>query len=230
MMTESYRTGPEARLHQGNLLSPAVRREIAGLNRLFLERAIRLRQAGDPWFGVPRGASDCLAAAPLDAWERAAACPVALFELRLPDPAAGIASFDGVGEDAGAPGDALVAETRRAFGITALGVARSLCDVVPLATRIAFGIDPRLEAQLCAMTLSDSYRLAAWSGLIRPRWSGHERFWSLFAGAVTRGESVHWAYTAGLCLLGQCERQPTTVVYSARARARPAHRRPDVPC
>ena len=137
---------------------------------------------------------------------------------------------DGIGEDAAAPSDVLVAETRRAFGITALGVARSLCDLVPLATRIAFDLAPRLEARLGAMTLSDSYRLAAWPGLIRPRWSAHERFWALFADAVAGGEALHWAYTTGLCLLAQCERQPTTVVYSARTRARPAHRRPDVPC
>ena len=231
VMTQNYgAASPTASLHHGNLLNPAVRREIAGLNWLFLERAVRLRHAGDPWFGVPRRASDRLAAAPPEAWDRAAACPIALFELRLPEPVAEASLVGGVGEDAEAPGAALVAETRRAFGITALGVARSLCDGVPLATRIAFGLDARVEAQLSAMTLSDSYRLAAWPGLIRPRWSGHERFWSLFADAVTGGEAVHWAYTAGLCLLAHCERQPTTVVYSARTRARPVHRRPDVPC
>ena len=230
MTTDNYRAVPEARLHEGNLLNPAVRREISGLNRLFLERAIGLRHAGDPWFGIPRAASERLASASPEAWDRAAACPIALFELRLPDPAAESAPFEGVGEDTATPGDALVAETRRAFGITALGVARSLCDSLPLATRIAFGLDPRLEAQLGTMTLSESYRLAAWPGLIRPRWSGHERFWSLFADAVAGGEAVHWAYTTGLCLLAHCERQPTTVVYSARTRARPAHRRPDVPC
>lgn len=229
-MSQSYGAGPEARLHQGNLLNPAVRREITGLNRLFLERAICLRHAEDPWFGIPRAASDRLAAASPEAWERAAACPIALFELRLPDLPVDSEPFDGVGEDAAAPSDKLVAETRRAFGITALGVARSLCDLVPLATRIAFGLNPRLEAQLGSMTLSDSYRLAAWPGLIRPRWSAHQRFWALFADAAAGGEALHWAYTTGLCLLAQCERQPTAVVYSARTRTRPAHRRPDVPC
>jgi hypothetical protein len=221
----------EAGLHQGNLLNPAVRREIAGLNGLFLERAVDPRNSGDPWFGVPTAASARLAAASPEVWDRAAACPIALFELHLPDlPSGATGAVGGVAEAMGARGDDPLAETRRAFGITALGVARSLCDGVPLATRIAFGLDARLEAKLCALTVTDAYRLAAWPGLIRPRWAGHERFWLLFAEAVTAGDAVHWAYSAGLCLLAQCERQPATVMYSTRPRPRPAHRRRDVPC
>ena len=169
-MTNTFKGAPEASLHHGNLLNPAVRREVAGLNRLFLERAVCPRNAGDPWFAVPAGASARLAAATADAWDRAAACPIALFELHLPDVASGA---DGVAETIGGAGDDLIAETRRAFGIAALGVARSLCDGVPLATRIAFGLDARREARLCALTVTDSYRLAAWPGLIRPRWPGH---------------------------------------------------------
>jgi hypothetical protein len=226
-MNERTQAALEASLHQGNLLNPAVRSEIAGLNRLFLERAVSPRHAGDPWFGVPPAASARLAGAPPDAWDRASACPIALFELHLPARTGTVATPDGVAE---APDDDPAAEARRAFGITVLGVARRLEDGVPLATRIAFGLDATLEAQLRTMTLADSYRIAAWPGLIRPRWSGHERFWMLFAQAVTCDEAVHWAYTAGLCLLAQCERQPVNVVYSARPRARPAHRRPDVPC
>ena len=218
----------EASLHHGNLLNPAVRREITGLNRLFLERVLRPSRPGDPWFDVPAPALARLAQAPPEAKERAAECPVALFELRLPgaDPPGAV---EGVAEGGDAVDDP-AAEARRAFGVTALGVARSLCEGMPLATRIAFGLDAPVVARLCAMTLSDSYRLAAWPGLIRPRWTGHDRYWSLFAEAVTRGDALHWAYTAGLCLLAQCERQPSTVVYNARARVRPGHRRPDVPC
>jgi hypothetical protein len=226
-MNAQAKAALEPSLHQGNLLNPAVRREIAGLNWLFLERAVSPRHADDPWFGIPPAAIALLAGAPPEAWERASGCPIALFELRLPADSSAITPPDGVAE-AGVEDPA--AEARRAFGIAALGVARRVGDGVPLATRIAFGLDARLETQLRTMTLADSYRVAAWPGLIRPRWSGHERFWILFADVVTGGEAVHWAYTAGLCLLAQCERQPTTVVYSARTRARPAHRRPDVPC
>jgi hypothetical protein len=233
-MLERIVAGPETGLHQGNLLNPAVRREIAGLNRLFLERALHPLHRADAWFGLPSTAVARLAVATEDARERAAACPIALFEIRLPD-AVGTASTLDDDEDPSA-NPKLGLEARRAFGVTALGVARSLSDGVPLATRIAFGLDPRVEAQLCAMTLSESYRVAAWHGLIRPRWPGHERYWSLFADAVTRGDGVHWVYTAGLCLLAQCERQPPTVLHGPRTRPRPAHRRspagsdPEVPC
>jgi hypothetical protein len=226
-MNTRAKAGLEPGLHQGNLLNPAVRREIAGLNRLFLERALSPRHAGDPWFRIPSAAIARLADASPEAWDRASGCPIALFELLLPADPDAVAPPDGVAE-AGVEDPA--AETRRAFGIAALGVARRVGDGVPLATRIAFGLDARLEAQLRTMTLAESYRVAAWPGLIRPRWSGHERFWTLFADVVTDGEAVHWAYTAGLCLLAQCERQPTTVVYTARKRARLAHRRSGVPC
>ena len=226
-MNDRVKAGLGTSLHQGNLLNPGVRREIAGLNRLFLERAVSRCHADDPWFGLPLAASTRFADASPEAWERAIGCPVTLFELRLPAEASAVVTPDGVAdaslEDPGG-------EARRAFGITALGVARRLGDGIPLATRIAFGLDAKLEAQVSRMSVADCYRIAAWPGLIRPRWSGHERFWNLFAEAVTRGEAVHWAYSAGLCLLAQCERQPTTVVYSSRARARPAHRRPDIPC
>jgi hypothetical protein len=183
----SYRIGdaPDAGLYQGNLLNPAVRREIAGLNRLFLERALHPHHRTDAWFGLPAPAVARLAVAPQEARERAAACPIALFEIRLPD-AAGLPSV-AVDDDTSSSPD-FGPEARRAFGVTALGVARSLVEGVPLATRIAFGLDARVEAQLSAMTLSDSYRVAAWPGLIRPRWPGHDRYWSLFADAVTRGD------------------------------------------
>jgi hypothetical protein len=230
-MSDRIGAAPAAGLYQGNLLNPAVRREIAGLNRLFLERALHPRHGTDAWFGLPAPAVTRLAVAPQEARERAAACPIALFEIRLPDAGPQSIAED---DDTSASQD-LGPEARRAFGVTALGVARSLVEGVPLATRIAFGLDARVEAQLCAMTLSDSYRVAAWPGLIRPRWPGHDRYWSLFADAVTRGDGVHWVYTTGLCLFAQCERQPSTVVHGPRTRARPAHRRPpsgsaEVPC
>ena len=40
-------------LHHGNLLHAGVRRDITGLNRLFLERVLDPVSALDPWFGVP---------------------------------------------------------------------------------------------------------------------------------------------------------------------------------
>ncbi|HET7202227.1 MAG TPA: hypothetical protein VFI92_02555 [Steroidobacteraceae bacterium] len=222
--------------HQGNLLNVAVRREIADLNRLFLERALDPDEGLHDWFRLPCRALERLAAAGSETWERAAQWPMALFELRLPGAGLGDSDVHTVA-DRPLPvvGEGSRTEARRAFGVTALGVVRRLAEGVPLASRIAFGLEGRVEARLSAMTLSESYRVAAWPGLIRPRWSEDDRYWMLLAEAATRGDGVHWAYTAGLCLLARCERQPPAVAYSVRRAPRSAHRRsgaagPEVPC
>ncbi|HET9694042.1 MAG TPA: hypothetical protein VFP48_06635 [Steroidobacteraceae bacterium] len=237
-MVDRASTQPPASLYQGNLLNASVRREIADLNRLFLERALDPVEGRDDWFRLPSRALGRLAAAAPDSLERAVQWPIALFEVRLPNggPAAGKA--DTVADRAlDVASDGPRAEARRAFGVTALGVIRRLSEGVPLASRIAFGLDAGVEARLSAMTLSESYRVAAWPGLIRPRWSDDDCYWMLLAETATCGLGVHWAYTAGLCLQARCERQPATVAYSARRQVRPMHRRlnaeadePDVPC
>jgi hypothetical protein len=47
-----------------------------------------------------------------------------------------------------------------------------MADDLPLSTRIAFGLGPAREGRARGLTLAESYRLACWSGLIRPRWPG----------------------------------------------------------
>ena len=236
-MTEDTLGSLHAGPYHGNLLNPAVRREITDLNRLFLERALQAHAAEDAWYRLSSAAFGRLAGAPPDARERVAHCPIALFELRLPDTTTTEAGCNDTGERDSdlVPGAGSQTEARRAFGMAVLGVARRLREGVPLAPRIAFGLDARVEAQLAAISLSETYRVAAWPGLIRPRWPQHDRFWSLLVEAVSCGDGIQWAYTAGLCLLAQCEREPAVVAYSARPRARPGHRRPvppgrDVPC
>ncbi|MDH5246801.1 MAG: hypothetical protein OEW98_10140, partial [Betaproteobacteria bacterium] len=64
------------------------------------------------------------------------------------------------------------------------------------------------------------------------------RFWNMLAGAAvgSRNDDLRWAYSAGLCLLGQCEREPALVRYGGEERRpRPTHPRarrkaPNVPC
>ena len=62
-------------LHHGDLLHAGVRRDITGLNRLFLERVLDPVSALDPWFGVPVPAVARLAGAASEARERAAHSP-----------------------------------------------------------------------------------------------------------------------------------------------------------
>lgn len=223
---------------QGNLLSVAVRRDIADLNRLFLSHALDPVHRDDSWFRLPPATIQQLAKAPSDALERAVAVPITLFELLLPEPADMAAGPGAVGDADQSMEHRARGEVRRSFGLVALGVVRRLAEGVPFAARIAFGLPAAIESRLSGLTPSETYRLASWHGLVQPRWPAHTRFWTALAGAAvgSRDEDLRWAYSAGLCLMGQCQRQPATVRYGgADRRPRPTHRRvrrktPDVPC
>lgn len=225
--------------HQGNLLNAAVRRDIADLNRLFLSHALDPVHRDDPWFQLPAATIQQFERAPPEAVERAVAVPITLFELVVPQPGEPSVGHGGAVGDAERHADeAIRGEVRRSFGLIVLGVARRLAEGVPLAARIAFGLAPTSETRLAALTPSDAFRLASWHGLVRPRWPDHARFWSMLAGAAVGSakDDLHWAYSAGLCLLGQCDRDPPKARSGAPARpTRTAHRRarpktPDVPC
>jgi hypothetical protein len=225
--------------HQGNLLNPAVRRDIADLNRLFLTHAMDPVHRADSWFQLPAATIQQFELAPPEALERAVAVPLALFELVLPDPGSATDWRTGaVGDAERHPGDQPRGEVRRSFGLVALGVVRRLAEGVPGAARIAFGLPASSETRLSALSPAEAFRLASWQGLIRPRWPSHTRFWTMLAGAAagSRNDDLRWAYSAGLCLLGQCERAPPAVRFAGtERRPRPTHRRarhkgPDVPC
>jgi hypothetical protein len=225
-------------LRQGNLLNPAGRRDIADLNRLFLAHALDPGHGADCWFQLPAATVRRLAEVPAEARERAACSPISLFELALPrDDEAPPWRLESVADTDAEFADRARGETRRSFGLVALGVARRLAENVPFSSRIAFGLGSTSEARLSALTPSDSFRLASWPGLVRPRWPGHSRYWSLLAEAAagTAQADLDWAYSAGLCLLGHCARDPVIARSGPARRARPTHHRgpagdTDVPC
>jgi hypothetical protein len=224
--------------HQGNLLNSAVRRDIADLNRLFLAHALDPGHGTDCWFQLPAATVRRLVEVQPEARDRAACSPISLFELALPqDDEAPPWRLAAVADTDAQSTDRARAETRRSFGLVALGVARRLAENVPFSSRIAFGLGSTSEARLSALTPSDSFRLASWPGLVRPRWPGHARYWSLLAEAAagTVQEDLNWAYSAGLCLLGHCGRDPLIARDGPVRRTRATHRRgpascTDVPC
>ena len=232
-MSDTSLTPPRTQLiHHGNLLHAGVRRDITGLNRLFLERVLDPASTDDPWFKVAAPAVARLGEAEPEALERAARSPVALFELTLPDPnAAASWRSQAVADEPGLPADRRgQLELRRAFGVAALGVVRRLAEGAPLSPRIAFGLQPADEAQLVALSVAESYRLASWPGLIRPRWPAHARYWEMLTeAALDKGaDCMRWVYATGLCLLGQCARpvspdtsRPRTAPRHAQRRGRP---------
>jgi hypothetical protein len=239
-MTESNLPAPShSGAHQGNLLNAAVRRDIADLNRLFLSHALDPVHRNDGWFQLPTATIQQFESAPPDALERAAWMPIALFELSLPDVDEPCGwSSNAVGDADRHPDEHVRAGVRRSFGLVALGVVRRLAEGVPFASRIAFGLAAATESRLSGLSPSESFRMASWHGLVRPRWPGHTRFWGMLirAAAGSRSDDLNWAYSAGLCLLGQCERERPVLRCSGEPRRpRPRHRRSgskksDVPC
>lgn len=230
-------SGP-AGLHQGNLLNAGVRRDIADLNRLFLTHALDPVHRADCWFRLPDRALQQFEQATPAAIELAAHAPVALFELTLPASAAATSwKTPAVGDAESQLSEQMQGAARRSFGLVSLGVVRRLAEGVPYSSRIAFGLASSCESRLSALSPSEAFQWASWEGLVRPRWQGQSRYWSLLAGAATsnRKEDLDWAYAAGLCMVGRCEREPAVVRPGTSRRARPTHRRAppagsDVPC
>ena len=225
--------------HQGNLLNPAVRRDIADLNRLFLTHALDPVHRDDCWFQLPAPTALKFEQAAPETLERAAWTPLTLFEIIPPagDDAADCWRAGAVGDGDSMRTERSLVEARRSFGLVALGVLRRLAEGVPFASRIAFGLAPLSESRLSSLTPSEAFRWASWHGLVRPRWPSQTHYWDMLTGAAAGSgkDDLHWAYSAGLCLLGQCEREPPVVRYGAMTRRlRPTHRRgsrdDDVPC
>lgn len=197
--------GPDL-LAQGGVLTPAIRRDLADLNRQFLELGLQAELAQDPRFAWSEPVRTRLLRADSSTLGRLASCPFALFGIRLPasqadgrpmpsrieDAAAGIAGRDPW------QGRCL------AFAHSALFVALRLADTAPLAARIALGLSPGAELRLNEMCQSEVAQLAARPEVIHPRWPAQPRFWVMLLGAARQNlpTSRQWAHCFGICLLG----------------------------
>lgn len=192
-------------LLRSTVLGPTVRRDIADLNREYLEISLSPEMQDDPRFAWSEPVRRSLLEADPGTRGRMAASPFSFFELRLPSPDPRGVAEPGRVEDGGSPLVAGTAAARCAsFVHLALFLAWRLADAEPLATRIALGLPPAAELRLNEMSPSQLVQLAAWPGLVRPRWPDHQRFWSLLASA-SRHDSVialQWAHCIGICLLG----------------------------
>lgn len=209
---------------RGDLLGPGTRRDIADLNRLYLDLSLDPALEEDPRFGLCDAVRRALAACPPEVRDRVARCPFCLFELRLPSgPAAGV---DRVADTRQPPPlDAATAARCLSFVLLALSVARQLAEGTPLSPRIALGVSAEAESRLAAMCPSELARLAAWPGLVRPRWPRHERAWGMLIAAAQASDAAfaRWAHCAGLCLLTTAQEAPVPAgAPAARRRARGA--------
>jgi len=198
---------------QGGLLTPTIRRDLTDLNRQYLELALAPELSADPrfaWSGVVRSGLVRSDPATLG---RMAACPFALFDIRLPveRPAAASAPRrveDGV--SVAATGEPWQGRCL-AFAQLALFVALRLADAAPLATRIALGLSPAAELKLQELCPSEVAQIAACPEVVRPRWPSNPRFWAMLRGAarIDSASLLQSAHCFGICQLGPDLKPPS---------------------
>ncbi len=200
------RVAPEMASH-GGVLTPTIRRDLADLNRQYLELALAPELSIDPRFAWSDTVRSRLVASDAPTLARMATCPFALFEIQLPAdhrPVTPLAPFrveEGVGVAAGGePWQARCLE----FAQFALFLALRLTDAAPLATRIALGLSPVAELRLHEMCPSEVAKFAARPDVVRPRWPSHPRFWAMLQGAarIDSASLLQSAHCLGICLLG----------------------------
>lgn len=171
----------------GSLLDEATRRTVADLNRGFLRLCVDGREGSDPRFRLAMPVLERLLRLSESALDRAAACPFALFELRL----ARVLEA-AVGGDASRAAEAGVADhpasstdpRRQLFVQQALFFAWHLVRTSPLTGRLALGYPAAAEPMLRALSPSRFGDCSACEDVLRPRWPRHERFWSALLDAA----------------------------------------------
>ena len=191
------------RFPQG-LLTPAIRRDLADVNRQFLDLALEPALAGDPRFALPEEVRQPLAFGGDPLLARVAACPFTLFEVsfghgRL----GGLDRGPGI-EDTTQPfTDAEVASRTNTFANVAVFLAWRLADGEPLALRIVLGLAAAEELLLNQTRASDLPRLATAPQLIRPRWIRYPRYWRLLvrAAAAAGDATLQRVHCAGICMV-----------------------------
>ena len=196
---------PGWRARPGLLWGP-VRRDLADLNRWFLELALLPDHETHPSFELPAAVRNGLAELDPQGLSLAADCPFALFELH--PPLAALPASARVADHAdtrrcrrepGAPAAEAVA-----FGQQALAFLAQLIGSAPHAARLAFGLPSGSECSLAELTPSRRAALASSPGLVRPRWNTHRNFWPALVDAVASGSAsgLQWVHWLGLCLPG----------------------------
>jgi hypothetical protein len=187
-------------------LDELTRRAVADLNRGFLLFCRAGPGRIDPrfWLGAP--VLERLARLSEPGLERAAACPFALFELRLPWVIESAivgesqrSTSAGVADRAGAPTDS----REQLFVQQALFFAWHLAHTSPLTGRLALGCPAAMQSVLRALSPSRFSDCCASADVLRPRWPDHERFWfALFDAAETASDAqLRRAHCLGIQLL-----------------------------
>jgi hypothetical protein len=186
--------------HHG-LLTEAIRRDVADVNRQFLDLALEPALADDPRFALPPEVGRALHAGGEQLVARVAACPFTLFRVSLGQ--SGGDRGSGV-EDTRTPLiDAATCARTHSFAHMALFLAWRLADDRPLALRIVLGLSAADELLLNETRPSELLRLAYAPQLIGPRWMREARYWRLLlrAAAGDSESTLRRVHCAGICLV-----------------------------
>jgi hypothetical protein len=191
----------------GGVLTPTVRRDLADLNRQYLELALAPELAVDPRFAWCDTVRSTLLGTDAATRARMAACPFALFEIQLSAdhrPGAQLAPFRVEERAVATAGNEPWQAMCREFAQFALFLALRLADAAPLAIRMTLGLSPLAELRLHEMCPSEVAQFAARPDVVRPRWPAHPRFWAMLHGAalIDSASLLQSAHCLGICLLG----------------------------
>ena len=185
-------------------LTPAIRRDVADVNRRFLDLGLDPALAGDPRFSLPDDVVPILRSGGNALLSRVAACPFTLFQISLAHGRlGGLDRAPGV-EDTRRPLlDAATTGRTLSFAHVAVFLAWRLADDEPLAFRIVLGLSAGDELLLNQTPAVDLPRLASAPRLIEPRWIGHPRYWRLLVRAAAAGgdATLQRVHCAGLCMV-----------------------------
>lgn len=211
-MTHDLAGGPGCSLGapaDAGIFSRSVRRDLADLNRQYLELGLRPDTGSDPLFAWSAEVRREIELTEPGVRDRMAACPFAFFEIHLPAgnpvPGTELSAEAGRVQDRPSGGGTGVARPAAcaAFTYGALFTAWRLADSAPLAARIAFGLSPAAELELYETCPTRIALLATHPGAVRARWPDHSRFWAVLRHAA-RSESasaLQLAHCMGICLM-----------------------------
>lgn len=186
------------------LLTPAIRRDVADLNRQYLGLAIEPALRVDPRVALPDDVHEPLSSGDEALRVRVASCPFTLFEVSLGQGLPGGYERGPGVEDARRPlVDAATVARMHSFASVAMFLAWRLADGEPLAFRLVFGLPPGDELRLNQARPTELPQLAGAPRLIRPRWLHHPRFWRLLLRAAAAGSdaTLQRVHCAGICMV-----------------------------
>lgn len=200
---------PERGIARRGILAAELRRDLADLNRQYLQLGLTPALADDARFAWTEPVRRALGELPVETLDRLAAVPLALFELAF-------------GRAGGSPVSAGVEDSRPrsiaadplarcdSLAQQAVHFARRMVDADGLAAGYVLDMSIATRAWLVERRPSELAEIARHPGFLGPRWRLNVDLWRGLIGAVRRDSAMalQWACCMGVCLTGAGRREP----------------------